>query len=249
MRVTEQQGSADRTQRAVKTAALGVSLVIGAYLLVLALASAEHSWLGWFTLFPLFCAIRVQRPVGAMVSGALWGLSLYLFLPTPFESTVASAGYSTWIHTSVLGLTPPLVLLTAIPAVYSFLASWLTRRVGFSPFVLGVSWMGVEFALASLGLRHALLAGTQGNSWFLHVLAQLLGYVFVAFLAAYVIASVVSALSDIRLGIPRQGYVTTSGDGATPLAPQMRLCFPLFYAVSPSQPRAPPAAPANAYVI
>ncbi len=241
MRETERQGSAER---AVKTVALGVSVVIAAYLLAVAVSTTGHAWLGWFTLFPLFCAIRAQRPIGAMLSGALWGLSLYAFLPTGFESTVGPAVGSTgigWteIPISVLGLPSSLVLLTIIPAIYAFLASWVTRWIGFSPFVLGVGWMGVELALAPLGLRNALLAGTQGDGRLLHVVGDLLGYVLVGFIVGYVTASLLSVVEGVGVAIPRPRPIAAAGHDGTRLSPQTFTCF-AFSWIHSSQPRAPP---------
>ncbi|MGB2988145.1 MAG: hypothetical protein WBE26_19935, partial [Phycisphaerae bacterium] len=184
------------------------------------------SWLGWLTLLPLFFAIRVCRPVIATLSGAVWGFSLFAF-------SVAGTGLS--VEPSIGAL----ALLTAIPALYAYLGARLTRWIGFSPYVLGVGWMGVELAFEPLGLHHGLLAGTQGGGTLIHWIGGALGYVLVAFLVAYVTASLVTVLSNVRVAIPRPRPAAGSADEGTRLVPQTFCCFPLFV-IPASQPRAPP---------
>ena len=148
---------------------LVVSLVASAYLMAVAVSVGHHPWIGWLGLFPLFVAVRVERPVFAMLAGGLWGTALWLSL-----AGLGGEGAG--------GLA--LALLALTPAVYGFAGSWLTRRVGFSPFVLGVGWIGVELALQPLGFRYGILASTQGDCWFLQVVGDLFGYLLVSFAAA-----------------------------------------------------------------
>jgi len=210
----------------VKTAALTVSLVGSAYLMALAVASPTYPWLGLLTLLPLFLAIRVCRPPGAALCGALWGVSLYVFSVTGSSHSIdASAG--------------SLALLTAIPAIYAYLSAWLTRWIGFNPFVLGVSWMGVELAFTPLGLHTGLLAGTQGDGTLMHWIGGALGYVLVAFLVAFVSAVIVSLLSRAYVGATAPRFLVGSGENDFCLIQQTFSCFPLF-AIPPSRPRAPP---------
>ncbi|MGB2987569.1 MAG: hypothetical protein WBE26_17020 [Phycisphaerae bacterium] len=194
--------------------------------MTLAAASPGCAWLGWLTLLPLFFAIRLYRPLGATLSGAVWGFSLYAF------SVAGTAGS---IEPSISSL----ALLTAIPAIYACLGASLTQWIGFSPFVLGVSWMGVELAFEPLGLHHGLLAGTQGNGTLIHWIGGALGYVLVAFLVAYVSASLFSVLSRVHVTIPRPRPAAGPADDGKRLIPQTFSCFPLF-AIPVSQPRAPP---------
>jgi len=212
--------------RSVKSAALILSLVAGAFLMALSLGTSGHSWLGWLTLLPLFIAIRALRPPRAMLCGALWGLSLHVFAVSVFTTGISS------------GLSS-LALLTAIPAAYALLASWVTRRIGFSPFVLGVSWMGVELALRPLGLHHGLLAATQGDSTLMQWAGGALGYVLVAFVVALGNAVLLLLLSRVPVGVASSGYLPGSSKGGTRLVPQTFSCFPLF-AIPVSRPRAPP---------
>ncbi len=221
-----EQGSSSAPRNAT-LATLALSLVASAFLMALSLASPEYPWLGWLTLLPLFFAIRVLRPARAMLSGALWGLSLFLFSVTLFDTGIASS-------------LPSLALMTAVPAIYAYLGARLTRWIGFSPFVLGVSWMGVELALEPLGLHNGLLAATQGDGVLLHWVGGALGYVLAAFIVAFVSAALVSVLSRVRLAIPRPQYLTGPGECPARLVPQTFSCFPLF-AIPVSQPRAPPA--------
>ncbi len=206
--------------------ALVLSLVGSAFLVSLAHRSHEYAWLGWLALLPLLAAVRTCRPVGAMFAGALWGVSLHLF-----SVGAPGGGISEGFRS--------LALLTAAPAIYACLGSLLTRRIGFSPFVLGVSWMGVELAFEPLGIRNGLLAGTQGDATLIHWVGNALGYVLVAFFVAYVNACLLSALSRVRLPIPSPRQLACAGDHRTRLIPQTFSCFPLF-AIPASQPRGPP---------
>ena len=210
----------------VKPAALMLSLVGSAYLMALAVGSSAYPGLSLLTLLPLFLAIRVCRPTCAALSGALWGLSLYAF-------SVTGSGHS--IDPSVGSL----ALLTAIPALYSYFSARLVRWIGFNPFVLGVSWMGVELALEPLGLRAGLLAGTQGDGALMHWIGNALGYVLIAFLVAFVSAAIVSVLSRVYVGATAPRYLVGSGDNEFRIVRQTFSCFPLFV-IPPPRPRAPP---------
>ena len=210
----------------VKTAVLMLSLVGSAYLMVLAVASPAYPGLGLLTLLPLFLAIRVCRPTGAALGGALWGFSLYAF-------SVTGSGHS--IDASVSSL----ALLTAVPGVYAYFSARLVRWIGFNPLVLGMSWMGVELALEPLGLRTGLLAGTQGDGALMHWIGNALGYVLVAFSVAFVSAVIVSILSRAYVGATTPRLLVGSGDKDFRLVQQTFSCFPLL-AIPPPQPRAPP---------
>ncbi len=215
----------------VKAAALILSLVAGAFLMALSLGTSGYAWLGWLTLLPLFVAIRVLSPLRAMLCGALWGLSLHVFGTLFFETGISSGLAS-------------LVLLTAIPAAYTLLASWLTAWIGFNPLVLGVTWMGVELALEPLGMRLGLLGGTQGDSTVMHWAGGALGYVLVAFVVALGNAVLLLLLSRVPVGVAAPRCLPGSSSSGTRLVPQTFSCFPLF-AIPVSQPRAPPIAAAT----
>ncbi len=225
-------------------------------------------WSAFGGLLPLFVAIRVLRPGRASLAGALCGLALFVFSVAVFNTGVSDgwpmssdvgdpmmrAGSSvqqvigsptfekvghpspdTGIPEGLLSL----LLLTAIPAIYAYLAAKLTRWIGFSPFVLGVTWMGVELAFEPLGLHNGLLAGTQADGTLIHWLGGALGYVLVAFVVALVNAALVSVLSRVGVNIPGSRYVPVLTEGGTLFVPQTFSCFPLF-TIRGSQPRAPP---------
>ena len=206
--------------------ALTLALVGSAYLTAAAVGSPTHAWMGWLSLLPLFVAIRVLRPLRASACGALWGGCLFAFC-------IASG------RTAVSANLASLALLTAIPAIYTFLGAGLTRWMGFSPFVLGVGWMGVELALAPLGLHSGLLAGTQDHTALMDYIGRALGYVLVGFLVAYVNAALVAVLGRVRLSVPRFVPTTASPDCGRSLISQILGCLSLF-ALQPSHPRAPP---------
>ena len=228
MRTTRRQGSLPLGVPVVKTAALVVSLLVSAYLLAVANAYPTCAWLDWFSLVPLFLVIRFCRPTGAMLGGALWGVALYVF-------SVAQPG------AAVAGGMGSLLLLALIPAAYAGGGAWLTRRIGFSPFVLGYTWMRVELALEPGGQCTGRLGQAGGGGTFLHWVGQTLGRVLVAFLVALVNASLVSVLSVPLLRIPQSRHRIPSSHYGASRCPQPLFCFPRF-AIRPSQPRAPPSA-------
>ena len=117
----------------------------------------------------------------------------------------------------------------------------LTRRVGFSPYLMALGWIGVELALRPLGLHHGLLAGTQADGGFvIRAIGSFSGYVVVAFLVAYINASLLSVLSEVRVSLSTPRLVASSAEPRRLVVPVDLICrlsrFPCI-----SQPRAPPA--------
>ncbi len=166
---------------AIKVALIGASLAAGAGLLALALRSADARWLGWVALLPLLCSVRLFGPLGAAAAGAFWGMCLALFLPA------AGAVSGTSIAPQAL-----------VMAAYAGLGSAVTRRAGFSPLLLGVGWVGVELLLAPLSGRFGLLAATQGaDGLFVRTVGQVAGWLLVAFLLAYINASLLEMLTAV----------------------------------------------------
>jgi hypothetical protein len=141
------------------------------------------------TLVPLFLVIRLLTPVHAAVAGSFWGICFYI-------ASGLIAG------TEVPHDFTSLILLTVVPGVYAFVAAAITRRKGFHPLLLGLGWAGVELALKPLALSHGLLAGTQGNGWFLHAVGGVGGYLLVSVLLALANAWFLSVLSSVRVAWP-----------------------------------------------
>lgn len=227
MSVVRNIGCIEQRGRIAKAAVLPIALILSALLMAAAIEAPEARWLGWFTLIPLFLSIRMLTPLKATAAGALWGLSFFFFSALGPDAPIALTARSA-------------LLLTAIPALYARLGVHLTRRSGFSPLLLGLGWVGVEFALGSLSLHHGLLAGTLGNGLVIRTLGNLAGYALVAFLVAYVNASLLEMLTTVC--VPRAGTrLVPSRSGAS----RGRL-FPLdvpdllFCLLGPVQPRAPP---------
>jgi len=224
-RLANDRSASSPARQGAKYLALVGGLALSALAMNAALASVEGRWLGWVTLLPLFLAIRALVPWQALLAGSFWGLSLCVFSAT---SQVVDPSLRSF------------VLLTAIPGLYAFVASRVTRRVGFSPLLLGLGWVAVELALQPLALHRGLLAGTQGDGLVIRTLGNVAGYLLVAFLVAYVNATLLSILSDVcaqvdtsRQRVWRVPYVARWFLAeAPPLA---------LLAVLPSQPRAPPA--------
>ena len=65
--------------KGAKAVALFVGLLVSAFLMSVALRSQAGGLLAWFTLIPLFLAIRLLAPGRAFLGGAFWGLCLFLF--------------------------------------------------------------------------------------------------------------------------------------------------------------------------
>lgn len=213
--------------RAAGAVVLVASLILGAGLAGLALSPPGYSWLAWFSLLPLFLAIRLLAPRTALLAGALWGLC--------FALVSAAVGVSACSPT-LLSLT----LFAAMPATYAFLGAVLVRRIGFSPLILGLGWVGVELAFHPFGLHQGLLAAAQTDAALIHWLGRLLGYVLVAFLLAYANALLLSIADEVRLKISQPRYIPRLDDYRGWLVPQTSLCIPLL-ADRPAHPRAPPA--------
>lgn len=188
---------------------------------------AGLGWLGWVSLVPLFGAIRLLKPMAAVLAGAWWGATLSLGQAW-FVSNGPPAG--------ILDVALPV----SVFSLYVGLGSALTRRIGSSPLVLAVGWIGVELALQPLGWRHGLLAATQDDGSLGLRVAPLLGYVFVAFLVVYANASLVAVLGKARLRTPRQRSFATLPISEACSSSQTVLCLQ-FLALGQGGPRAPPS--------
>lgn len=217
-----------QAERASGTTALLVFSLVGSALLIgVAAKTGRYPYVACVGLVPLFVAIRVCRPLAALLWGTAWGLSLFAV--------------------SVAGLGPPipptvgsLLLLAGAPAVYAWLGALLTRWIGFSPYVLAVGWMGVGLALSPLGFNAGFAGASQTDAGILGWVGHALGYVLVAFAAAYVNAALVTVLAEVRLSVSLFAPATASADCGRSLISQILGCLSLF-ALQPSHPRAPPA--------
>jgi len=206
-----------------------VGAVLGsAYLTAVTSRTSAYPPAGFLALLPLFAAVRVLSPWRALGLGALWGAALFVFGTYPIGGLR--------LFSPTLG---NLCVLSTAVGGYAFVGAALTRWIGFSPFVLGVGWMGVELALAPLGLHSGLLAGTQDHTALMDYIGRALGYVLVAFLVAYVNAALVAVFARVRLRLPRPFRITTSGNGVLFLRSQIVGGLSLV-TLQPSHPRAPP---------
>lgn len=209
----------------VRTALMAASLAGSAAIMAFAMTSPNRWWLGWITLVPVFYAIRVLTPVRAFAAGSFWGACIFA-AASSFHADFAPG----------LG---SLGLLILIPGLYSSGGALLTRRAGFSPYLLALGWMGVELALSPLGLHQGLLVGTQGDSPILHLVGSFTGYAVLGFLVAYINALLFTVLATVPLcgGSLR---VVLPPVGERRLLPADVL-IALSTLILPSQPRAPPA--------
>jgi apolipoprotein N-acyltransferase len=210
-----------RTSRVAFLASLGIS----ACLMGVSISWHGYWWVGWFTLLPLFHAIRVLAPRAAFGAGALWGCCLVAFtfaIGRPVASDVEL-----------------LLLLGAVPGAYTYFGARLTRHIGFSPYLLALGWIGVEFALEPLGLRYGLLSGTQTQGA-IGFLGSFTGYALVAFVVAYINASLLSVLVDVRALIVQPRLVARSSTAQRRILPYDLPSY-LSHLFRPARPRAPPA--------
>ena len=212
--------------------AIGMALigaVLGsAYLTAVTSRTSVYPSAGFLALLPLFAAVRVLSPWRALGLGALWGAALFVFGTYPLGGSR--------LFSPTLG---HLCVLSLAVGAYAFVGAALTRWIGFSPFVLGVGWMGVELALAPVGLHNGLLSATQGDTALMDYIGRALGYVLVAFLVAYINAALVAVFARVRLRLPRPFRITTSGNGVLFLRSQIVGCLSLV-TLQPSHARAPP---------
>ncbi len=216
----------DRAPDVVKITGFAVALILGGLFMAVGRAAVDHSWLVWIALLPLFFSIQAFRPKVACLSGLVWGVSFFAFSVVALESDVPA----TWGSLALLG---------SVPAIYTFAAARVTRQVGFNPLVVAFGWVGVEAALAPLGLRHGLVSALQADGALLSVVGNLFGYILVAFVVALVNAVLLAMLQSIRLSIAKHGFIVRAIRWQTVLLPQT----PTHAADFPRHslmPRAPP---------
>ena len=204
-----------------------VALIGSAYLLVMAVRSPDYWWIAWICLLPLFLAIRTLKPLAAALSGAIWGISFFLFSVYGVQSAIPFTFSS-------------LALLALVPAIYCGLGSLLTRRVGFNPLILALGWICVELAFKPLGLHNGLLAATQSDSIHLHWIGRLLGYVFIAFLVACTNASLLAVLSNVRLSFSRERSIFEGLFNSEHVCSSQTFLYVHLWNLRQGFPRAPP---------
>lgn len=205
---------------------LSSSLACSAFLMAVAVGPRGHPWIGWVGLLPVFLVIRSLSPLRAMLCGALWGFCLHVF-------SVFGAG------AAISPAIGSLAFLVSLPAIYAYLGARLTRRIGFRPLFLAFGWVGLEFALRPVGLGHGLLAGTQGDGGIIYAVGGPLGYLFAAFLIAFVNAKLLSIVNDARFKTGRLTLLLRSDESRALILPHLWSRFSLV-TISSCQPRAPP---------
>lgn len=223
--IPDTRSAPDRVAGAILLAG---SLAVSGFLVPALRGGPGIAWVGWIGLLPIFITVRIVPPRAALICGALWGLCVYI--------SAAASGHAT-ISTSPGSL----IFLTIIPATYVYLGSRVTRRIGYLPLVLAIGWMLVELVLQPVALRQGLLAGTQGDNSLVRVIGGMFGYVFVAFLIAFVNAQLLSLVGYIVFVIPRFCIFELPPDNADRIFQSSRM-YPAVIPIRLIQPRAPPAA-------
>ena len=204
--------------------ALVASLVVSALLVVVAIRDPRYDVLECIALVPLLAAIRLLRPLGALVCGALWGAQLHFGLLQP------NFGFAT---------TPVQTLLfVLIPALYAGIASALTGRFGFQPLLLALGWLGPECLLRLLPGEGGLLARGVTSSSALSVGSRFFGWLVFVILIVYVNAKLVAVLGQLRFAPHRGERVRRSAVSC--VATSSSTARPQSVRLHPASPRAPP---------
>jgi hypothetical protein len=204
-----------------------IGLVFSGCLIAASETSSGLSWVAWFALLPIFITIRYASPRIALIYGALWGLCLYLVLSA--SGTGASAA-----------TIRSLGLLAAVPAIYAYLGARLTRQIGYAPMILAVGWMIAELALEPVIVRQGLLSGSLSNDSLMQLIGGVLGYVFVAFLIAFVNAQLLSLVENLRFSFVNLFYALSITIRSIGWILQPGGTCHTFVFLTDSPPRAPP---------
>ncbi len=199
-----------------------ILVLVSAFVFTL-VSESTHSLLSFLCLLPLLRAAQGMRPAHAMGVGALWGSSACLFAALDGGSAITA---------SAVGV----VGLLVAPALYACGGSWVTRRVGFSPFVLALGWILIECTLGQ-STRGALIGSS--DSGMLAVVGRHLGSAWSAFVVVYLGSWCLLLVSKWRAALAR-GY---RGAGLTlnldafraPASVAQPIAVPAL-----SHPRAPP---------
>ena len=109
----------------------------------------------------------------------------------------------------------------------------------FSPFVLALGWMFVEFALHPLTVHRGLLAATQGDSVLVTFIGRAFGYLMVAFLVAFVNAWLLEIVMRVRFRFSRIPFRMVVDDAGLWLWHLIPSTLPIHIPAL-SHPRAPP---------
>lgn len=216
----------DHAREVVKVAGFALALILGGVFMAVGRTAVDYSWLAWIALLPLFFSIQAFRPTVACLCGLVWGVSFFACSSVALESDVPY----TWGSLALLG---------AVPAIYAFGAAMVTRRLGFNPFVVAFGWIGVEAAVAPLGLRQGLLSALQTDAALLGVVGNLFGYILVAFVVAFVSAVLMTLLQRIRVSITKPGFIVRAIQRQIVLLPQTHT-HAADFPRSSMMPRAPP---------
>ena len=193
--------------------------------MALVIGSGQHPVIGLLGLLPLIHVCQVSTPERALVAGGVWGAALYVFSAL-FGQSLVERGVGS------------IVLLTLVPATDACFGAWVTRRVGFKPFVLALGWLLVELALRPVVLGQGLLAGTQSHTLLVSI-GSVLGYGWVAFAVVFLMAWTLRVAGCIELEL-------SWPDPAETLREALSTAFPILPALRPievieeGQSRAPP---------
>jgi hypothetical protein len=136
-------------------------------------------------LVPLFTAIRRLRRGGAAFCGALWGFHLCLALTLQCGGAQPRAD-ELWL------------VLVVTPALYAYGAVVLTERFGFQPLLLAVSWLVPELTVHLLSGRNGIVGQDTRLDGPLGTMVQVLGWLILAGLIAYVSAKLAATPGRAR---------------------------------------------------
>lgn len=217
-------GNSTRWWRLLGAPALAASLVVSAVSIAIAARDPRYSVVSCVALVPLFAAIRLLKPAGALAGGALWGGYLYFGLVLPDAGRITSP--------------VPGFLFLLLPALYAGVASALTGRFGFQPLLLALGWLGPELLLHRLASAGGLPAQAAAWSGLLGACGRIFGWLTTVALIVYVNAKLVAVLGSLR-GASRQ-RVRTWRARAHDVVFAPGVVRPRWKSLHPASPRAPP---------
>lgn len=195
-----------------------------AYLIAMAVKDSHCGLFGCVALVPLFAAIRLLKPAGALVCGALWGACFCCGLALPDAGRMARPATA--------------LLFVLVPALYAGGAAVLTGRFGFQPLLLALGWLGPDYLLHHLASAGGLPLHAMTWGGPLGACSRVFGWLAVVVLVVYVNAKLVAVLGHLPDASRRGVRARRAEARCDAFAPSV--ARPLSATLSPGAPRAPP---------
>ena len=171
-----------RAPQCFRLVGIAVALGFSAHLVCLAASSAIWSWLVWVALTPFLLVLRRVGPRGGLAVGLWWGMCMGV-------CRLALAGL------------PVTAVDIAMPGLgfglFAAAVCLLSRRIGFSPVIVALLWVGTELGLDVLGWHDGLLVASLASGPLLTWIGAVLGTALITFLIVWTNAQVVELLESV----------------------------------------------------